>query len=100
MGKTLVVGSLSNGSGGVNAEYPICGLNRRRMGCYHAVMDRLNRKAFGGLLVLLLVMAGLLFLAAGALAYWQAWVFFLVFGASAPAITVYLVRYCLVPFVF
>ena len=63
MGKTLVVGSLSKGSGGVNAEYPICGLNRRRMGCYH-------------------------------------WIFLLVFGASAPAITVYLVRYRLVPFVF
>ncbi len=35
-------------------------------------------------------MAGLLFLPAGTLAYWQAWVFIAVFASSSSAITVYL----------
>ena len=55
-------------------------------------MNSLNRKAFGGLLFLLLVMAALLFLSAGALDYWQAWAFLIVFGTSALAITVYLMK--------
>ena len=55
-------------------------------------MEGLNRKAFGGLLLLLLAMAVLLFLSAGTLDYWQAWVFLIVFGASALAITVYLMK--------
>ena len=52
----------------------------------------LKIKAFGGLLFMLLVMAALLFLTARTLAYWQAWVFLGVFGASALAITLYLMR--------
>jgi protein-S-isoprenylcysteine O-methyltransferase Ste14 len=55
-------------------------------------MKDLNRKAFGGLLFLLLVMAALLFLPAWTLSYWQAWVFLAVFGASALAITLYLMK--------
>jgi protein-S-isoprenylcysteine O-methyltransferase Ste14 len=55
-------------------------------------MERLTIKAFGGLLFLLLVMAALLFLSAGTLDYWQAWAFLIVFGASALAITVYLMK--------
>src|ERR1700686_2039765 len=52
----------------------------------------LNKKAFGGLFFLLLVMAALLFLPAGTLNYWQAWAFLAVFGASALAITLYLMK--------
>jgi len=53
-------------------------------------MDSLNIKAFGGLLVLILVMATLLFIPAWTLAYWQAWVFLSVFSVSSLAITLYL----------
>ena len=35
-------------------------------------MSTLRQKAFGGLLILFLVMASVLFLAAGTLDYWQA----------------------------
>jgi hypothetical protein len=52
----------------------------------------LNKKAFGGLLFLLLVMAALLFLPAWKLNYWQAWVFLAMFGASALTITLYLMK--------
>jgi protein-S-isoprenylcysteine O-methyltransferase Ste14 len=55
-------------------------------------MKSLNIKAFGGLLFLLIVMAALLFLPAWTLDYWQAWAFLAVFGASALAITVYLMK--------
>ena len=56
------------------------------------VRNRLNVKAFGGLLVLLVVMAALLFLPGWTLDYWQGWAFLTVFGASALAITVYLMK--------
>jgi protein-S-isoprenylcysteine O-methyltransferase Ste14 len=52
----------------------------------------LNKKAFGGLFFLLLVMATLLFFPARTVGYWQAWVFLAVFGASALAITMYLMK--------
>ncbi len=55
-------------------------------------MNNLNSKAFGGLLFLLLVMAALLFFPAWTIHYWQAWAFLAVFGASALAITVYLMK--------
>ena len=55
-------------------------------------MKDLNKKAFGGLLFLLLVMAALLFLPAWTLGYWRAWAFLAVFGASALAITLYLLK--------
>jgi protein-S-isoprenylcysteine O-methyltransferase Ste14 len=53
-------------------------------------LKELGKKAFGGLLFLLLVMAALLFLPAWTLRYQQAWTLLAVFGASAAAITVYL----------
>jgi len=56
------------------------------------VRNRLNVKAFGGLLVLLVVMASLLFLPGWTLDYWQGWAFLTVFGVSASAITVYLMK--------
>ena len=55
-------------------------------------MVSLNKKAFGGLFFLLLVMGALLFVPAGTLNYWQAWAFLAVFGASALAITLYLIK--------
>jgi protein-S-isoprenylcysteine O-methyltransferase Ste14 len=55
-------------------------------------MASLNKKAFRGLFFLLLVMAALLFVPAGTLNYWQAWAFLAVFGASALAITLYLIK--------
>jgi protein-S-isoprenylcysteine O-methyltransferase Ste14 len=55
-------------------------------------MANLNTKAFGGLFFLLLVMAALLFLPAGTINYWQAWAFLAVFGVSALAITLYLMK--------
>jgi protein-S-isoprenylcysteine O-methyltransferase Ste14 len=55
-------------------------------------MNTLNRKAFGGLLVLLLAMAALLFTPAGTLDYWQAWTFLAVYFASSLAITLYLMK--------
>ena len=55
-------------------------------------MTGLNRKAFGGLLCVLLVMAALLFIPSWTLDYWQAWVFLAVFAVSALAITLYLMK--------
>ena len=52
----------------------------------------LNLRAAGGLLFVLIVMGALLFLPEWTLDYWQAWVFLAVFGASALAITVYLMK--------
>jgi hypothetical protein len=57
-------------------------------------MSILNIKALGGLLVLLLVMAALLFFPAGTLDYWQAWTFLAVYFASSLAKKV---RYRLIP---
>jgi protein-S-isoprenylcysteine O-methyltransferase Ste14 len=55
-------------------------------------MNMLNVKAFGGLLLLFLVMAALLFIPAGTLDYWQAWTFLAVYFAASLAITLYLVK--------
>lgn len=55
-------------------------------------MKRLNTKAFAGLLILLVVMAALLFLPAGTIDYWQAWVFLAAFFLPASAITLYLMK--------
>ena len=55
-------------------------------------MGSLIWRAFGGLLFLLVVLSVALFLPAGMLAYWQAWVFLAVFGLSVLAITLYLLR--------
>jgi hypothetical protein len=55
-------------------------------------MKNLNKKAFGGLPGLLVVMTALLFLPAWTLDYWQAWIFLALFGGSALAITLYLMK--------
>ena len=55
-------------------------------------MKILHRKAFAGLLFVLLVMAALLFVSAWTLDYWQAWTFLAVYFASSLAITLYLMK--------
>ncbi|MGP0089687.1 MAG: methyltransferase family protein [Xanthobacteraceae bacterium] len=55
-------------------------------------MTRLSIRAFGGLLFLLLVMGALLFLPAGTLDYWQAWVFLALWAVLALAVTLYLMK--------
>jgi protein-S-isoprenylcysteine O-methyltransferase Ste14 len=55
-------------------------------------MSSLNKRAFGGLLILFLVMAFLLFAAAGTLAYWQGWAFLAVYFVSSLALTLYLMK--------
>ena len=55
-------------------------------------MRSLYLKAFGGLAVLFLIMASLLFVAAGTLHYWQAWLFLAVYFLASLAITLYLIN--------
>src|SRR5260370_18871283 len=55
-------------------------------------MKDLNVRAWLGLVVVGALMALLLFLAAGTLRYWQAWVFLLVFLGASAAITLYLAK--------
>src|SRR5882724_1922258 len=55
-------------------------------------MDYLHRQAFGGLAILFLVMASLLFIASGTLDYWQGWTFLAIYFAAAVAITLYLMK--------
>jgi protein-S-isoprenylcysteine O-methyltransferase Ste14 len=55
-------------------------------------MSKLEIKAIGGLLNLLVCMALMIFLPAWTLSYWQAWVFLCVFFGSSLAITLYLMR--------
>ncbi len=56
-------------------------------------MTNLDIRALRGLLITLIVMGAMLFLAAGTLLYWQAWVFLALFGALGFAITLYLIKY-------
>src|SRR3954466_15441350 len=56
-------------------------------------MQTATLKAFRALLVLLIVMAALLFVPAGTLNYWQAWIFLAVYFAASIAVTLYLVKY-------
>jgi protein-S-isoprenylcysteine O-methyltransferase Ste14 len=55
-------------------------------------MNALDMKAFGGLLFLVVAMAGMLFIPAETLDYWQAWLFMAVFFAASLAITLYLMK--------
>lgn len=60
--------------------------------CYYHGMSILHKKAFGGILLLLLVMAALVFIPAWTLDYWQAWTFLAVYFAASLAITFYLMK--------
>jgi protein-S-isoprenylcysteine O-methyltransferase Ste14 len=53
----------------------------------------LNVKAWVGLIVLASVMAALLFLSAGTLCYWQAWVYLTVFFGASVFHTLYLMKH-------
>jgi protein-S-isoprenylcysteine O-methyltransferase Ste14 len=53
-------------------------------------MPALNAKVLVSLAVLILIMAALIFIPAGTVYYWQAWVFLAVYFASSLAITLYL----------
>src|SRR5260370_41292518 len=55
-------------------------------------MNSLHQRAFRGVLFILLVMASLLFGAAGTFDYWQAWTFLAVYFASCLALTLYLMK--------
>ncbi len=55
-------------------------------------MNDLNKKAFTGLLGLVIGMAVLIFLPAWSLDYRQAWIFLAVFSGSVAAITIYLMK--------
>jgi protein-S-isoprenylcysteine O-methyltransferase Ste14 len=55
-------------------------------------MSSLYRKAFVALVILFLVMASLLFAAAGTIHYWQGWTFLAVYFAASIAITLYLIE--------
>jgi len=55
-------------------------------------MSSLYRKAFVALVILFLVMATLLFTAAGTIHYWQGWTFLAVYFAASIAITLYLIE--------
>jgi protein-S-isoprenylcysteine O-methyltransferase Ste14 len=55
-------------------------------------MTSLNIRALRASLLGLLAMAALLFLPAGTLDYWEAWVFIAVFAGTSSAITVYLAK--------
>jgi protein-S-isoprenylcysteine O-methyltransferase Ste14 len=55
-------------------------------------MNTVNRKAFRGLVFLLLFIAALLFIPAGTLDFWQAWIFLALFFAPSLAVTLYLMK--------
>jgi protein-S-isoprenylcysteine O-methyltransferase Ste14 len=56
-------------------------------------MSSLHKKAYGGLAIVCLVMAVILFVGAGTLDYWQAWTFLAAYFAASLAITLYLIKY-------
>jgi protein-S-isoprenylcysteine O-methyltransferase Ste14 len=56
-------------------------------------MSRLHRRAFIGLLFLIVVMGAALFASAGTLRYWQAWVFLALYFVCSLAVTLYLARH-------
>jgi protein-S-isoprenylcysteine O-methyltransferase Ste14 len=55
-------------------------------------MKKLETKAIGGLLNLLVCLGLMIFLPAWTLRYWQAWIFLFVFFTSSLAITLYLMK--------
>ena len=56
-------------------------------------MNSLDTRAFRGLVFLILVTAALIFLPAGTLDYWQAWVFLTIYFLASLAVTLYLMKY-------
>lgn len=56
-------------------------------------MNAVNRQALGKLGSFLPTLAAAVFLAAGTIDYWQAWIFLAIFSGASLAITAYLMRY-------
>src|ERR1700728_471539 len=56
-------------------------------------MDDIDRKGFWGLLRMMLILAGLIFLPAWTVRYWQGWLCLFVFFGCALGITLYLMKY-------
>ena len=54
--------------------------------------NNLNKKALGGLVFFLVALGLSLFLPAGTIYYWQAWVYLVLFFVSTTAITLYLMK--------
>jgi hypothetical protein len=59
----------------------------------NVVMNELDKKAWGGLVFFTVALALLLFLSAWSFDYWQAWLYLIVFSASAHAIPVVIKPY-------
>jgi hypothetical protein len=55
-------------------------------------MRKINARAWLALAVLVVVMALLLFVAAGTVHYWQAWVYLSIFTGASVLATLYLMR--------
>jgi protein-S-isoprenylcysteine O-methyltransferase Ste14 len=55
-------------------------------------MNDLNKKAFGGVFISIVILGICLFLPAWTLDYWQAWIFLCIFSLSILAITLYLMK--------
>jgi protein-S-isoprenylcysteine O-methyltransferase Ste14 len=55
-------------------------------------MKALDKKALGGLLQLVVILAAALFIPAWTLNYWQAWIFLAMFSIAVLAITIYLIK--------
>src|SRR5689334_8232318 len=92
-------GKSSNRSAGTDASRSHCGgMNRldakaRDAKSVDAKMDaKTDAKILASLLAQLLVMAGLIFAAAGTLQYWQAWLFLLVYAGASLLGTIDLMR--------
>jgi protein-S-isoprenylcysteine O-methyltransferase Ste14 len=56
-------------------------------------MNSLSQRAAASTSAFLLLLAGLIFLSAGTIHFWQGWLFWISFSVSVIAITVYLLRY-------
>lgn len=56
-------------------------------------MNNLNIRAVGGLIFLVFILGIIVFLSAGTIAYWQAWVFLAVFFVMTLYVTLYLMKY-------
>ena len=56
------------------------------------IMSNLNTKVWSRSIVFAIVLALLLFVPAGTIEYWQAWVYLVVFFASSVAVTIYLMN--------
>ncbi len=54
--------------------------------------DQTKRKAFLGLVWLMILLGILLFIPAGTLKFWQAWVYLIIFGGSSFLITLFLIK--------